>query len=180
MNSPNGGYPAQGPQGYPQPSPFDSGFGQMPQLTPPMGGGFTSFGGFGGFGFGGGQSPDVQYKINMSGADMNAMQNSPMGIATGAVQMATGVAGMIAQSVFQGRMIDLQRDYQTHQYQIAKDYLAAKENAMTIQAGILEGQNDLVRDLAEVQFELAKYQIDAQARVSIQNTKTKIWVDIIK
>lgn len=67
---------------------------------------------------------------------------------------------------------DLQNSSLNFQYDLAGRYMALQEKSLGIQQEIMEGKNDLVVELAEIQAEVAKYKIKYETDAKIKITKS--------
>ncbi len=82
------------------------------------------------------------------------------------------IAGTVTNAIIQNRMADLQEEYMDKMEGLAEKYMVLQERGMEINQEIMEGKQRTVVELAEIQAEVAKFQIKKSAEVSIQNTKT--------
>ena len=93
------------------------------------------------------------------------------GISAG-VGAGCAIAGTVVNAVIQNRMVDLQETYMNKMEGLAEKYLVLQERGMEINQEIMEGKQRTVVELAEIQAEVAKFQIRKESETSIQNTKT--------
>lgn len=104
--------------------------------------------------------------------DTSSKDAATAGMVFNGLNTAMGMATQITQLYYQSRMIDMQETHETNMYNLKKAEIDMAETIGLIQERILDGKNDLVRDLARIQSEVEMYKIDAEKEKSIQNTKT--------
>ncbi len=104
-------------------------------------------------------------------ASAQSTANTINGISAG-VGAACAITGTVVNAVIQFKMADLQEKYMDKMESLAEKYMVLQERGMEINQEIMEGKQRTVVELAEIQAEVAKFQIKKSAEVSIQNTKT--------
>jgi len=88
------------------------------------------------------------------------------------VGAACAITGTVVNAVIQSRMVELQETYMNKMEGLAEKYMVLQERGMEINRDIMEGKQNTVVELAEIQAEVAKFQIRKESETSIQNTKT--------
>jgi len=106
-----------------------------------------------------------------SAANGQSTANTINGISAG-VGAACAITSTIVNAVIQNRMVDLQEKYMDKMESLAEKYMVLQERGMEINQEIMEGKQRTVVELAEIQAEVAKFQIRKASETSIQNTKT--------
>jgi len=104
-------------------------------------------------------------------AKSQSTANAINGISAG-VGAACAITGTVVNAVIQNKMVNLQEEYMNKMEGLAEKYMVLQERGMEINQEIMEGKQRTVVELAEIQAEVAKFQIRKESETSVQNTKT--------